>query len=252
MNASSGNNRTGPTTWVLRGYEEDKNDNLGTGNEFNFTLGWSGDDTRVINVRANWASGKLNTANPKLETESGSDIYVDWILSDLATKLTHSRQSGNDAQHSAEIEYHGGESFGAFFLAAENANVDSTSSVSSGSAISSLGNVIIMDSEVSGSSNKNLIVVGGSCINSAAATLLGGAHCGASFTEATGVGSGQFLIESFAGAYTPGKIALLVAGYAVGDTQNAAEFLTKQTVDTVGGTKYIGTSATNAEMQVTA
>jgi hypothetical protein len=114
-----------------------------------------------------------------------------------------------------------------------------------------LGDVIVKDSEVSSVSSKNLIVVGGSCINSVAAKLIGGtAACSASFTEKTGVGSGQFLIQSFGDAYTSGKIALLVAGYEVADTVNAATYLRTKTVDTTAGKKYKGTSATTAELVV--
>ena len=86
-----------------------------------------------------------------------------------------------------------------------------------------------------------------------AATALGvsSGTCGAAFTSTTGVGSGQFLIQSVGDVYTTGKVALVVAGYEAADTVNAAKYLTTQTVDTAAGKKYIGTSATSAEMQVT-
>ena len=99
-------------------------------------------------------------------------------------------------------------------------------------------------------SSKNLIIIGGSCINSAAATALGvsSGTCGSAFTDATGVGSGQFLIKGVSGAFTTGKIALVVAGYEVDDTANAATYLRTKTVDT--SKEYIGTSATSAELVV--
>ena len=99
-------------------------------------------------------------------------------------------------------------------------------------------------------STKNLIIIGGSCINSAAASLVGGAHCGSGWTDATSVGSGQFLIQSFGDAYTTGKIALLVAGYSAADTINAVTYLKTQTVDTTAGKKYKGTSSTSATLVV--
>ncbi|MFC1710948.1 hypothetical protein ACFLZJ_02215, partial [Nanoarchaeota archaeon] len=111
-----------------------------------------------------------------------------------------------------------------------------------------LGDVTVKDSEVSSVSSKNLIVVGGSCINSAAAALVGGAHCGAAFTDATGVGSGQFLIKSYSGSTVSDKVALLVAGYEAADTVNAATYLRNQPVDT--SSEYLGTSATTAELVV--
>jgi hypothetical protein len=110
---------------------------------------------------------------------------------------------------------------------------------------------MVTDAEVSSVSSKNLIIVGGSCINSAAAKVLGfsGPTCGAAFTASTGVGSGQFLIKSVSGAYTSGKIALVVAGYEAADTVNAVQYLINKKPDT--SKTYKGTSATIAEEVVT-
>jgi len=94
------------------------------------------------------------------------------------------------------------------------------------------------------------VIVGGSCINSAAATALGVSPktCGAAFTAATGVSSGQFLIKSVQDKFSTGKLALVVAGYTAADTGNAATYLTKKTVDT--SKTYKGTSATEATLVV--
>jgi hypothetical protein len=120
-----------------------------------------------------------------------------------------------------------------------------------GGSVGSLGQVLVKDSQVSSVSNDNLIVVGGSCINSAAATLVGGAFCGSDWTSATGVGSGQFLIQSFNSSINSnGLVALLVAGYDAPDTVNAATYLTMQKPDTGFGNKYIGTTSTSASLQV--
>ena len=115
----------------------------------------------------------------------------------------------------------------------------------------SLGDVLIKDTEIEQFKTKNLIVVGGSCINSVAAKLVGVPACGADFTAKTGIGTGQFLIQSFGDAYTTGKIALLVAGYEAADTVNAATYLRTKTVNTAKGTKYKGTSAIAAELVTT-
>ncbi len=112
-----------------------------------------------------------------------------------------------------------------------------------------LGDVLVKDSEVSSVSSKNLLVVGGSCINSVAASLLG-AGCTSDFTAKTGVGSGQFLIQSLASPYSSSKVALVVAGYEAADTVNAATYLRTQTVDTAVGKKYKGTSASSATLVV--
>jgi len=116
-----------------------------------------------------------------------------------------------------------------------------------GSGSSTLGNVRVMDDELqsSGMSGKNLIVVGGSCVNSAASTLLGGsAGCGASWTAATGAGSGEWIIQTFANPWASSKVATLVGGWEQGDTANAATYLRTQNPTTSVGTKGTGTTAT--------
>jgi len=115
-----------------------------------------------------------------------------------------------------------------------------------------IGNVVYKDSEKASWSGKNVIIVGGSCINTATAEALGIAAgaCGSAFTDATGVESGQFLIQSVADKFTTGKIALVVAGYNVDDTVAGATYLTTQTVNTDAGTKYKGTSSTSATLVV--
>lgn len=133
-------------------------------------------------------------------------------------------------------------------FSAPEVTVDTTSDgTSTGTGIKSLGSVSVADSEVASVSGKSLIVVGGSCVNSVAASLLGGALCGADFESKTGVGAGSFLIQTF--DRTGGKVATLVAGYNAGDTTNAAKYLTTQKLDVEkAGTKYKGTSATEATM----
>jgi hypothetical protein len=133
------------------------------------------------------------------------------------------------------------------YVGEESATVSSSSTTSTATQ---LGDVLVKDTEINSVSSKNLIVVGGTCINSAAANVLGGAHCGSSFTDATGVGSGEFLIESIADKYTTGKVALVVAGYDAADTVNAAKYLRTQTIDTTAGQKYKGTTSTSAELVV--
>ncbi len=119
------------------------------------------------------------------------------------------------------------------------------------------GAPIVKDSQISSVYNNNLVIVGGSCINSAAATLVGGAKCGPDWTAATkgpndqGVGPNQFLIQSFnSNLNAAGLVALLVAGYEAADTLNAATYLTTQKPDTAFGKKYIGTTSSSAQTYV--
>lgn len=90
-----------------------------------------------------------------------------------------------------------------------------------------LGGMVVKDTEVESVKDKNIIVVGGSCINAVAAKLVGGAFCGSDWTAATDVGSGQFLIKEFVSPYNSGKVALLVAGYHAADTTAAASEVIK-------------------------
>ena len=82
------------------------------------------------------------------------------------------------------------------------------------------------------------IIVGGTCINQAAANLLGvGRLCGADFTAATGVGVGQALIQMFAD--TDDKVAILVAGYETADTARAMKYVEDNYLDLTVGKKLI-------------
>ena len=171
--------------------------------------------------------------------ESDDDLYdsMDYYGTLVTTDTSET------SQKSAVISYPDDQVYAQVYVAEESASITS----SSGST-SALGEVLVKDSEVADVSTKNLIVVGGSCINSAAATLLGGAYCGADFTSATGVGSGQFLIKGYASNDLTSKHALLVAGYDAADTVNAATYLRTQTVDT--SSEYMGTSSTSADLVV--
>jgi hypothetical protein len=110
-------------------------------------------------------------------------------------------------------------------------------------APSELGSITVKDTEVSSVSGKNLIVIGGSCINSVAAELLGGAACEAAFTTKSGVKAGEALIKSFS---RDGKVALLVAGFNAADTEKAATYLINKGANTTVGAALKVTSATEA------
>jgi hypothetical protein len=117
-----------------------------------------------------------------------------------------------------------------------------------GSATSgSTGIMRVTDSEATSMTSKNLIVVGGSAINSVAANLLGVTYPTreAAFTAATDVAAGEAMIKSF--AWGSGKTALLVAGYNAVDTDKAVAYLLAQDdVDTSVGSELKVMSATEA------
>jgi hypothetical protein len=221
------------TSFALKLSEEDKNGNKASGENITLTLADNtNDDTSVTAVSLTKGGSATEIGN--------SDVYLNYVYSALATEV---RQDKGPDQEKIALVYHGDESFGNFFLTAPTTTVAVAASATSGT-VKSLGSVIYKDTEsVSG---KNLIVVGGSCVNSVAATLLGSAKplCGADFTAKTTVASGQWLIQTY--SQTGGKVATLVAGFNAADTTNAATYFTKQPVDITAGKKYVGTSSTVA------
>jgi hypothetical protein len=156
--------------------------------------------------------------------------------------------SSDSDQKTLDISYPDEQVHALIYIGEEAASITAGSTTSGGaSSVADLGSVVVADTEVSSASGKNLIVIGGSCVNSVAAQLLGisSPSCGADFTAATGVGAGQYLIETF--ARTGDKIATLVAGYNAPDTLNAAKALTTLEIDTSVGKKYTGTTASSIE-----
>ena len=132
-------------------------------------------------------------------------------------------------------------------ISSDSAEVSTTVS---DTGIIELGSVGVLDSEVATVSSKNLIVIGGSCINTAAAKLLESETpiCGADFTAKTGISSGQFLLEAFNSPYATGKTALLVAGYEGADTRKAATYLLTNKPSTAVGTMMKKQTATYADV----
>jgi len=205
--------------------EENKDSDLGA-NDFHLVLGNNSDGkvqvTSISGVDSGFEIG---------DTEN-NEYYV---VSDLATKIVHNT---GDEQDSATITYAGGQSYANAYVTAPSANV----TAGSGPA-TNVGVMTVYDNEVSSVSSKNLIVIGGSCVNSVAAELLGGALCGDAFTAKTGIKSGEALIESF----TRGtKTALLVSGYNAEDTTKAVTYLSNNNVNTAVGSKLKVTAANTA------
>lgn len=225
------------TSWTMYFDEEDKDGDVLDGEEFDITIGHNSDnEPTVSSINEATMSGGAD-----LETEDGSDNFVGYIQSDLATMTLF--KTGGD-QDEIEFTYHGDQAYGEVYLTEVGAVSSSNEE---------LGSVLVTASEVNSVQSRNLVVVGGSCVNSVAATLVGGAYCGSAWTDATGVGSGQFLIESYDSPYASGKVALLVAGYEREDTVNAATYLRNRPegdVDTTAGMKYTGSTATQASLAV--
>ena len=83
---------------------------------------------------------------------------------------------------------------------------------------------VVKDSELgSYKTSKNLVVVGGPAINSVAAELMGLTF--PAYGAASGWTADQAVLTLYEGKLTPGKVALLVAGYEAKDTAAAAKAL---------------------------
>jgi hypothetical protein len=222
-----------PTSWVMNFTEETKDGDINSGESFTATLGLSGGETTVTSVSESAFSGSAD-----FETEDGSDDFVGYVDSDLATRVLF--KTGGD-QDTVEITYNGAQAFAEVFV--------SETGVTTGS--SEVGSFQVMDSELasSGMRGKNLIVVGGTCVNSVAQELFGlsAPACGPAWTAASGAGSGQWLVQTFAHPDNSNKVATLVAGYEQAQTALAAEALTTEdNIDIAAGMKYTGSTGTAA------
>jgi len=186
----------------------------------------------------------MNGTNSGFVTLS-SDTYQKEAVDQYGTLITKEDRTNENGV--ATISYPTSQMYLDVLFTAEGVTVIPGSGGSSTSK--DLGDVTVYDSQFSQVSSKNVIVVGGSCINTVAATLLGGAYCGADFTANTDIADGQFLIESFDNTDADGdEVALLVAGYEAADTVNAIKYLTTEDVDTTVGNKYKGTDASTASL----
>lgn len=227
-----------PQSWTLNMTEEDKDGYVGAGGSLTATVGFNTEnETTVKDVGASkWAAESGDTYEI-----GSSDNYEGYVASELASRMVH--DTGGD-QDSVEITYNGEQSYGDVYISSS----ETTKSSDNGSS----DVAYITDDEVSDYSDTNLIVVGGSCINSAAASLVGGDYCGSDFTDATDVGDGEFIIKGYSDSDVTDELALLVAGYNATDTANAATYLRNRPEgDVETGKTYTGTSSTTATLETT-
>jgi hypothetical protein len=228
-NASGATNATG---YVITFTQPDKDGEGGINLGVPFTI----TVVNTTNDRFHVSTHNLTS----VDEEESNDVFIGYVPSDLATMFTFDTTAD---ENDFSMTFYGEE------VTADVSVVGGGSVSTDGGAI---GNVLVTDSQVSTVSTKNLVVVGGSCVNSAAATLLGVSPrtCTSAWTAAAGVGSGQFTIRGFSSSQqslTSG-VALLVAGYEKADTANAATALTTQTIDT--SKTYTGTSGQAAVTQI--
>lgn len=213
------------TSYNLLMEEEDKDNNKGSGSDITATLGFNSDGEASVKA----VSGGGATS----EEIQSTNVYRNFVYSAHGTEILFDQSDESSAQDSLILNYPTEEYVANVYLSA------------SAAVTSEAGTVLtIMDSEVASIGSQNLIVVGGSCINTVAAELLGGTLCGTDFSaKANNVGAGMFLIKTFDRPGVAGKVATLVAGYDALDTVNAANALTTKTVEIAVGKAYTGTTA---------
>lgn len=205
----------------------------------------SDDGIGVNDVVRTWLSA-VTTGTTNFRHTLASDSKKTQAM-DLWGSLVTLDDTDSD-QRKVTISYPDEQIYAQLYIAAESATI--TPGTTTSGTVKSLGSITVKDNEVSKVSSKNLIVLGGSCVNTVAAKILGSDTplCGAAFTEKAGVGADQFLVKVVESPYATTKVAMLVAGYEAADTTKAVEYLTKEVVPSDKGTDLKKVTATFASV----
>lgn len=192
--------------------------------------GVSSNELGINTVQDTWANGSLTGWAPTMASDSDKTQRAD-LWGTIATI-----DSSDSSDKTATISYPKEQIYAQLYMGANAAAITPGQAGGAGGTI-----LVVKDTEVASVSSKNLVVVGGSCINTVAAKVLGSDTpvCGADFTTKTSVDAGKYLIQSVASPYNTGKVAVLVAGFEAADTKNAVLKL-KEGVVTDVGTKIVG------------
>jgi hypothetical protein len=163
------------------------------------------------------------------DTDTFDDTDYTGYLTNFGTYVL--KNSKDDDQTLVGLTYSSNQMYGEVFISETGASITPGSSGSGGQVS------VYKDNQVNSVSGMNLIIVGGSCINSAAAKILDSEVpiCGADFTDKTNVRPGQYLIKVVESPWNADKVAMLVAGYEATDT------LTAKTKVLEGVTTDVGT-----------
>jgi len=164
----------------------------------------------------------FNGTNSAYQTWS-SDSFKKQAVDKYGSFVTKEDRTNENGM--ATIAYPGSQMYLDVLFTAEGAVV--TPGGGGGGTVKEIVGVTVRDSEVSSVSDKNLIVIGGSCVNKAAAKMLGSDTplCGSAFTDKTKVGADQFIVKVMESPYSSSQIAMLVAGYEAADTAKAVTFV---------------------------
>jgi len=195
-------------------FEEKDDNNVYEALIVRLEAGATGDDgIGVEDVERTWS-----TDNTAWEATMASDSKKTKDA-DLWGTLTTTDSSDSD-QKTAIISYPDDQLYALIYAAEE------TATITPGTNGGATGTVTITtDREVTSVEDKNLFVVGGSCINEVALKIVDAEAtapiCEADFTTKTGVGVGQYIIKTVVSPYNEDKIAMLVAGFEAAETISA-------------------------------
>jgi hypothetical protein len=172
------------------------------------------------------------------------DYYNGYASGDYGTFWRYDKPTGN-SQSKATFTYPDDQVTAAVFVTS-GATSESSSGVDMTKTIVPIPvSASKLASEVSDIKAQNSIVVGGPCVNPAAATLMGNpANCAAGFEE------GKAMIKLF--EFDNGNVAMLVAGYSALDTRRATTVLAqyKQYADQLVGDEVVVTGTTLSDIKV--
>ncbi|MBM3247619.1 hypothetical protein FJZ17_03730 [Candidatus Pacearchaeota archaeon] len=191
------------STYALAMVEENKDGDVASGRQINFTLGFNSASTPEVSM-----TGVVGESSASEEIGS-TDVFRSFVYSALASEMLFDKSGDQDW---AKLIYHGGQSIAKVYLTAPSVTSGASGAIR-----------VVKDTEVDSVKSMNLVVVGGSCINTVAAKILGSETpvCGAAWAEKTGAGAGKYLVQVAASPVNSAKIAMLVAGYDAADTVNA-------------------------------
>lgn len=171
----------------------------------------------------------LDVTAPTLSTDDANDNYQK-AMTDYGAYIEEF--TPDTGASSAKVEFPSVQRGAQVFVTAGTVEVKESSSTSGGALTTTTVNPIavglaVLDTEAPAIGSKNMIVIGGPCINTVAAALMGNqADCTAGFT------AGKAIIKLFAD-----KNALLVAGYSAQDTLGACRVLAKYDKYDLSGTE---------------
>jgi len=194
-----------PTQWIMNFTEENKDAKIQAGGSFRTTL--------TANAGDGFEPSAVSGIDA-IETVDGSKVFEGYVISDLATKIMWDKPTDN--AKSMDVIYAGEESTADVYVSESSSVISSTGTVAP----------VLASAMTAADKAKNLIVVGGSCVNTVAAKLLTGLEtpvCSAAFSAKTTVGAGQYMIKGFTSPYATDKIAVLIAGYEAAQTTDAVK-----------------------------